>query len=592
MKQLSAAAVPRAPFAMPVAPMPSAAVKLLRTFARHGVDVAYGIPGGSASPLFDGLAEVPEISFVSTRHEAMAGFAAMGHARQTGLPALVMTTSGPGLTNAITGIAAASLEGIPMIVLAGEVAWGATQRGALQDGSPAGLDVVSTLRSTSRWVTTLGSAAGAAGTAERAWQLATTGRPGPVVIAVPLDVGGHPAGGTIVPAMPAPPPVPDREACRDAARMLGDARRPLLVLGNGARSAHREALLLAERLAIPVAVTGHGKGIFPERHPLYLGLVGVGQHPTVLEYLAEPPDVVCIVGSRLGDLATNGWTLPLGGTTATIQIDHEPWLIGRNVPVTLGIVGDAALALSSMSASLPRDVGVPRRSTPGCRSLRADLATSDAVPLKPQRVFAALSAAFPDAIFCSDIGEHLTLALHYLRVDGPDRFQAMAGLGSMGSGIGAAIGAKRARPDRTVVAICGDGGLAMHAGEILSCVESEIAVIFAVFNDGRWNMIHHGFSTVYGRVPPAMPSRVADLAGVAAAFGARSAIVRTPADLSAEALHAHRASRTPTVLDIRIDPSESLTAESRAAAIRHFSAAPPRLPATTFYVSSTPAPVS
>ena len=575
MKQLPTATV-RAPFAASIVQAPTAAVKLLRAFASHGVDVAYGIPGGSASPLFDALFEVPEVSFVSTRHEAMAAFAAMGHARQTGRPAIVMTTSGPGLTNAITGIAAASLEGIPMIVLAGEVAWAATQRGALQDGSPAGLDVVSTLRSTSRWVTTLGAAAGAAGTAERAWQMATSGHPGPVVIAVPLDVGGHMAESRIVPAMPAPAPMPDRLACRDAARSLGEARRPLLVLGNGARSAHREALALAERLALPVAVTGHAKGVFPERHPLYLGLIGVGQHPSVLEYLADPPDVVCVVGSRLGDLATNGWTLPLAGTSATIQIDHEPWLIGRNVPVTLGIVGDASLALSEMAASLPKDVAVPRRATPGCRSLRAELATSDAVPLKPQRVFAALSEAFPDAVFCSDIGEHLTLALHYLRVDGPDRFHSMAGFGSMGSGIGAAIGMKRACPERTVVAICGDGGLAMHAGEILSCVENEIGVIFAVFNDGRWNMIHHGFSTVYGRVPPAMPSRVADLAGVAAAFGARSAIVRTPDELSVAALHAHRAASRPTVLDIRIDPSESLTAESRAAAIRHFSAAPPR----------------
>ena len=555
---------------------PTAGVALLRAFARHGVDIAYGIPGGSASPLFDALLDVPEIQFVSTRHEAMAGFAAMGHARQTGRPALVMTTSGPGLTNAITGIAAASLEGIPMIVLAGEVAFAATQRGALQDGSAGGLDVVSTLRSATRWVTTLGAAAGAAGTAERAWQLATSGRPGPVVIAVPLDVGGHPAEGVVVPSMPAPPLRPDVGACREAAAALGAARRPLLILGNGARDAHAEALALAERLALPVAVTGHAKGVFPERHALYLGIIGVGQHPTVLEYLTEPPDVVCVVGSRLGDLATNGWTLPLRGTSATIQIDHEPWLIGRNLPVTLGIVGDAKLALTTMSLSLPRDVAVPRRATPGCRSVRAELSSSDAVPLKPQRVLAALSAAYPDAIFCSDIGEHLTLALHYLRVDGPDRFHAMAGLGSMGSGIGMAIGTKRARPDRTVVAICGDGGLAMHAGEILSCVESEIGVIFAVFNDGRWNMIHHGFSTVYGRVPPALPSRVANLAGVAAAFGARSAIVRTPDELSVEALRSHLDTRLPTVLDIRIDPSESLTGESRAAAIRHFSAAGPR----------------
>ncbi|HEY8039086.1 MAG TPA: thiamine pyrophosphate-binding protein [Polyangiaceae bacterium] len=554
-----------------VRPTVTAAVSLLRTLANHGVRVAFGIPGGTASPIFDALSEVPEIELVSVRHEAMAGFAASGFARATGIPALVLTTSGPGLTNAITGMAAAALEELPVIFVAGEVPAMAVGRGALQDGSPAGLDVLGTVRGMTRWATTLPSAASAPAIAEKAWQVATGERPGPVYVGVPLDVGSRPT-------LPAPqltsalrvPAEASPLACQKAAKLLRTARRPLLVLGNGARGAAMESRMLAERLSLPVVATGHAKGVFPETHPLYLGLIGVAQHPTVNEYLTDPPDVVCIVGSRLGDLATNGWTLPLGGSHDTIQIDRDPLLMGTNVAVTLGIVGDARRALESMLDALPGDVVAPRRALTGCRSLREELAQSNSVPLKPQRVLSALTDAFPDATWCSDIGEHLTMALHYLRVDDPSKFHALMGFGSMGSGIGAAIGMKLAQPESTVVAVCGDGGMAMHAGEILTCVENRIGVVFAVFNDGRWNMIQHGFEAVYGRVPPSLPSYIADLSAVARGFGADGAILQRPEDLRPERLRRFAGSTRPVILDIRIDPAESLTGQSRAATIRHF----------------------
>jgi acetolactate synthase-1/2/3 large subunit len=392
-----------------------------------------------------------------------------------------------------------------------------------------------------------------------------------VYIGVPLDLGGGTAAGpqSLVLA-DRPPALPDAAACHSAAKRLRSARRPVLLLGNGARGAAGEARQLAERLGLPVIVTGHAKGVFPESHPLYVGIVGVGQHPSVAEYLSERPDVVCIVGSRLGDVATNGWKAPLEGTMETIQIDRDPLLLGSNVPITLGIVGDARLALQEMVSCLPEDEAPQSRRMPVCRSTRAELAFSNSIPLKPQRVLASLSEAFPDAIWCSDIGEHLAMALHYLRIDDPSRFHAMVGFGSMGSGIGSAIGIKQARPDSTVVCVCGDGGLAMHAGEILTCAESGIGVIFACFNDGRWNMIHHGFRSVYGRLPPALPSKIADLAAVAAGFGATGVTIRRPEELQPERLRRFAGSKRPIVLDIRIDASESFTAESRAATIRAF----------------------
>ena len=549
----------------------SAARAFLRHCVARGVRAAFGIPGGTVSPMFDALRAVPQIDCVTTRHENMAAFAALGHARATGQPALVFTTSGPGITNAITGLAAAELEEVPLILIGGEVATQAMGRGTIQDGSPAGLAMHSMLRSITRWCGSLTAPESAAAVAERAYHEATGRRPGPVFVSVALDAGAAESRAmTIAPGQAAVRPRPDAQACAEVARELARAKRPLLVLGNGARSAAAAALRLATRVGIPVIATGHAKGTFPESNPLYLGVMGLGQHPTVGEYLEQQPDVTLIVGTRLNDITTNGWSVRLCGSLATIQVDRNPELIGRNAPVDLGIVGDARSALEQIYQALPKDVVRSLRPVRGCRSIRAELADSDAVPLKPQRVLAALQEAFPQATWCSDIGEHLSHALHYLRVDSPHRFHTLLGLGSMASGFGVSIGYKRARPHETVISLCGDGGFAMHAGEILTCAENDVAVLFVIFNDGRWNMVDHGFDAVYGQVPACLPNRLADLGGVASAFGAVGIRVATPDDLDIHVLRRHIASGRPVVLDARIDWTESLTKDTRSASLKHF----------------------
>jgi acetolactate synthase I/II/III large subunit len=557
-----------APAAVP--PM-TAARALLLAFARRGVRAAFGIPGGLSSPLFDALLDVPEIRSVSCRHEGMASFSAMGHALATGHPALVITTGGPGLTNAITGVAAAYVEQLPLVLIAGDVAGSSAARGAIQDSSTNGIDSVAMLRTITRWSARIESAEGAVAAAEQAMAVATGPRPGPVFLSVPIDVCRASVGLPWFTAAAELRPSPaDAGACAEVARALSRAKRPLLVVGNGARRAHREVLDLAERLAIPVVTTPHAKGIFPESHRLHLGIIGLGGHPSASRYLAAGPDVTLIVGSRLGDLATNGWTLPVRGSEATIQIDREPLLIGRNCPVTLGVVADAGTALEGILASLPRDVGRPRQVTQGIERHHRDWITSNATPLKQPRVLGALQEAFPDALFTVDQGEHCAFALHYLEIDGPDRFRSMVGLASMGSGIGVAIGARHASSHRPVICICGDGGFAMHAGEILTCVEHGIDVMFVVMNDGRWNMVHHGFSAIFGRVPEQFPTHVANLAGVAESFGAVGAVARAPVDLDPERLRSLLRFKRPVLLDVRVDGEDVLSIESRISAVKSF----------------------
>jgi acetolactate synthase I/II/III large subunit len=561
---------PLPPELTPTKPAVRTATTLLRTFAAHGVRAAFGIPGGAIGPLFDALAEVPEIELVSTRHETTAVFAAIGHARVTGIPALVLVTSGPGTTNAVTGIASALLEEVPLIVLAGDVATTWSGRGAFQDGSHVGLDVVALMRSVTRWCGAVYTPSMAAGAAAQACAIATGDRPGPVFLSVPYDIAQSQAGVAPI-AMPSSSPArPDVTACREAAELLVSSRRPLLVLGNGARRATEQSVALAERVGSPVVVTSHAKGAFPEDHPLYLGLIGNAGHPSARDYVASSPDVVCVVGSRLGDFATNGWKLPVAGRVATIQIDRDPLIIGRNAPVTLGLAGDAGECMRAICAHVP-DHPRPIRE---CVALRTRPWSTDAPvgTVKPQQVVLAIQEAFPDAIFCSDIGEHMGFAQHYLTIERPERFHCMTGLGSMGSGLGAAIGIKLARPDSTVVVFVGDGGFNMHVSELLACVEHRIGVVFAVFNDGCWNMVEHGFRAVFQRRPANLPARVADLASVARGYGAVSCVIDHPAQLEADRLRRMPQPGLPLVLDIRTDRSESLSIDSRSAALVHVKA--------------------
>jgi acetolactate synthase-1/2/3 large subunit len=549
----------------------NAARAMLQVFARRGVRVAFGIPGGLISSVFDALADVPEIRLVMTRHEAMAAFCAIGHFVATGTPALVLTTSGPGITNALTGVAAAMIEELPLVLIGGEVSAAATSRGAMQDSSSNSFDSVAMMRTVTRWSARIDSAAGAAGAAEQALRIATGPRPGPVFLSLPIDVGN--ARVSRLPPFslgePALSSMPDATLCREVVQRLRRAKRPLIIAGNGARGAAAELRALAEHTSSPVATTPHAKGVFPERHPLHLGVTGFGGHPSVQAYLAAGPDVVCVIGSRLGDMATGAWNLPLTGSDATFQVDREPWLIGRNYPVTAGIVGDAQAVLRTMLAEATLDTP-PLREVTGIRRIDDGSPSSASGPLKPGPVFAALQDAFPDAFWACDQGEHCAYAIHYLRIDEPNQFRTMLGFASMGTGIGLAIGARAAQQTRTVIGICGDGGFAMHAGEVLTCVEHGIDVILVIINDGRWNMVNHGFASVYGRAPKEMPTHVADLAGVARDFGAVGVRVDRIEDLDRERLRSLAKLGRPVVLDVRIDPSLALSVESRSASFKEF----------------------
>lgn len=541
---------------------------IVDTLAAHGVDSLFGIPGGAISPLYDVVADRPALRLVTTRHETAAVFAAMGYARITGRPAVVVVTSGPGFTNALTGLAAAHGEQLPVLLIAGDVASQNLGRFALQDG--AALDVLSLARPVTRFRARIDRPSAATALIVRALAEATGPTPGPVVLTLPLDVSrAATSASRIVSDTRAAPASPPRAECVEIARLLRGARRPLLIAGAGARDAGSALVAIAERTGAMAVATGHAKGAFPEHHRNYLGVLGFGGHKGALAYAREA-DVTVVFGSRLGDITTNGWSDELAPSSALVQIDRDPSVLGRNYPLHLGLVADVALAAEAIARECAGPTTAPRAPALELDERERNDATS---PLKPQFVLAALQRALPPStIFTVDIGEHAAFAVHHLRVESADRFHMNASLGSMGSGLGAAIGIKVARPDAPVVAIVGDGGLAMHAGELLTCAESEIAVLFVVFNDGRYRMCDLGFDDVYGRRPSGLPSAPADLAAVASACGVVGVRVDRASELATARLESLLALRRPVLLDVRIDTRQQLSLATRTASIKHFAA--------------------
>ncbi|MGQ0506169.1 MAG: thiamine pyrophosphate-binding protein [Myxococcaceae bacterium] len=539
------------------------------TLVERGVDTFYGIPGGAISSVYDALVDHEELRVINARQETGAVYMAIGHTRAMGSLPCVLVTSGPGIINALTGIAAAQADGVPLIVLGGEVPRRNFGRGALQEGSRYHLDILGMVRSVTKYCAEISNPRSAASVVQKAAGTALSGRQGPVFLSLPLDIANEVVGGMSSTARVETRFDLDGYALEEAAELLQSSERGLIYAGSGARHPETVRLIhqIATMLGIPVMTTPKAKGVFPESHPLSLGIFGYGGHPSATEYLGESPDVLLCVGCGLGETSTNGWTELLEPGKALIQVDIDGAQIGRNYAVDVGLIGPAHQVLTPLVAKLsPR----PRKVfASGRRFLAPERMTSDTTPMQPARALASLQEISPaSTLFTSDVGEHTLFALHYLTLDDPNSFIVNLGLGAMGSGIGAAIGAKVARPDRHVVCICGDYGFQMHGMELATCVQDKIGVVFAIFNDARMRMVESGMHQIFGRSRP-MHAPALDFAQLAKAVGARGFTLETPADFAALPTELAQ-DGAPVVLDIHIDPTASFAANGRVAQLKGF----------------------
>lgn len=536
-----------------------------------GVDTVYGVPGGAISPLYDALLNRSEIRVVNVRHETNAAFMAIGHVRvrPASLPC-ILVTSGPGVTNAVTGLAAADGEGVPLIMLGGEVPRAKFGRAALQEGSPSSIDVVGIVRSVTRHAETIVVPSRAAYQITAAVRATKRSRRGPVFFSIPLDVAIAHVPLTTPPNIPSEPVRSEPSALDRAAEALRGAKAPLVLLGSGARGASSRIRRFVERLGLPVISSPKAKGIVSESAPYCVGVFGYGGHKSAMEYLtSSPPDVVLALGCGLTEPGTNSWSPLLQAAVCQIQVDIDPSQFGRNYRVDIPIHADCGEAVEALDARLS---DAPRWSLATNGVAYIDPRTYEGQRRLPVAdLLRELQEELPaDTVYTADIGEHLLFALHYLRIEGPDQFITSVNLGSMGSGIGAAIGAKIAAPERTVVSICGDYGFQMYGTDIATCVQERAAVIFVVMNDGRMRMVEAGLQRIYGRKLP-MDGPLVDFAMLAKAHGARGFVVNDVASLR-KALR-DRALDGPTVIDARIDPSTEFPSNARVKDFTNYVAA-------------------
>ena len=546
---------------------------LLRYLEAEGVKYIFGIPGGPLMPLYEAMFENGRIQPIIARHEEGAAFMADGYARVRRGLGVCCATTGPGATNALTGIACSAADSIPVLAITAQTATMAFGKGAAQECSPFGIDVVDLYKPVAKASLMLINADTTAETVRHCLRTALSGRPGPVHLNIPSDlmkkqVKHEPWTPQQYRSMPQ---AFERTALKEVAERLIRAKHPAFLMGHGVEisGAHEAARRLAEKLAIPVATTPKGKGTFPEDHLLSLGVFGFAGSPQSEAYiLSDETDVLVTVGTSLGELATHGWNANLRPNTCLIQIDTDPVEIGKNYPAQLAIVGDANVVLTELFFQVerelrwkdfdnarPRDEDFVRKfKAQHSRCIAADLLEDRSMPLTPQRVMRELRQALPDdaIVFC-DIGSCMSWALHYFPVYKPGTFQINLGFASMGHSIAAAIGGKLAAPDKPVISLVGDASFAMNGMEVHTAVENDIPVIWVVLNNSGHGMVHHGERIQFkGKFSTAEFKHRLDVAGLAKTMGADSVRIDKPDELL-QALQQALKNNRPVVLDVRVN---------------------------------------
>jgi acetolactate synthase-1/2/3 large subunit len=562
-------------------PLVTAADSIVELLVSLGVDTFFGVPGGPIIAFFKAILTHPRATLIEPRHETHGTFAAMGfHRASRRVPAIVVT-SGPGATNVVTGVVAAHHEGVPMLVICGDPAWQSTGQKLLQDTGPAGLGIERMLEGVARKVVRISHARSASSQVLAALTAATNPlHPGPAVILLSID---HATSRAAPPTLISKPlggrdmPTPlDGSRLRAIAHALQGANRPLVVVGAGCRPHAARIAALIDAIGAPFVTTPQAKGIVSEEHPLSLRTCGMSSSCWARRYMTPGPDVTLALATDLDDVAMAG-TPPIAPNGQLIHVDRDASVFARNYPTVLGAavnVDDFAEGLTEVmraSGPIPRGADLAREIRGTSAYDAPNFEHDDRVPLAPHRFIADLQkAAPPGAVFVTDIGEHMLFALHYLTARGPDDFVIHLGLGSMASGIGSAVGLALGNKNRPVLCICGDGGMQMAGSELLVALKLRLPVLYAVFNDGRYNMVYHGYRDMCGHEAEWSVPQM-DFVEWARSLGVRGHRIERPGELSPSLLADLMREGLPVVLDVRHDPSVRIGGAGRVEALARMS---------------------
>ncbi len=533
---------------------------LVESLRVEDVKHIFGLPGGAVLPLYDVLYDDPGIKHILVRHEQGAAHAADGYARASGKPGVCLTTSGPGATNLVTGILNAYMDSSPVVAMSGQVPSKLIGADAFQEA-----DMLSVMLPIAKHNFIVRSVAEIPHIVKLAFKIATTGRQGPVHVDLPKDMQADKADVEIPARVEyVKPTVFELDLARvlEAVDLLAKAKRPLMYAGGGAisSSASAELVALAELLGAPVVTSLMGKGAIPEDHPLALGMIGM--HGRMVANLAVTDcDVLLGVGVRFDDRAT-GDVKHFAPKAKIIHIDIDKVEIGKNVRVDVPILSDAKRALAAVLEGLRARAkrGRPSEWLTRIEKLSKELSPRmdyDEVPMKPQRVIKEIMSVLGgDAIVVTEVGQCQMWAAHYYVVKKPRHFISSGGLGTMGFGFPAAMGAKVARPECDVVDIAGDGSFLMNSQELATVVENEINVVVCILNNRFLGMVKQWQDLFYQKRRSAVDlGMVPDFVKLAEAYGAYGDRVTRPGEVAPKLREALRCGK-PVVLDIPIDPDE------------------------------------
>lgn len=558
---------------------------LVRYLEQEGVEYVFEVPGGVLKPINNALSDSKQITPILTKHEEGAAFMACGYARVSGKLGVCMGTTGPGSTNMMTGVASAYGDSTPVLVLTGQVSTSTFGKGALQESTTEGVDAVAMYKPLTKYSAMVYKGSMLPEMIRRALRYAFSGRQGPVHLNLPRDVMQEEIDLDLrkVETYRGWSQPFDRESIKRASTYLSKAERPAMLLGNGTLSSNAtdEAKTIAEMLNIPVITTPKAKSAFPSDHPLSLGSFGMGSSLLAEEYLSGGVDVLLTAGTQFAEWATQAWDKRLLPTKALLQIDIDPYEIGKNYPVTVGLVGDAKAILTEMYYELKRQIkNVPdfkaTVSPEHFRTFKENAKTyldeekmnSDAIPIKPQRLMKDLRESLPkDAIVFPDAGNSFTWTTHYFPVYLPNTFIMGSGFSSMGYATAAVVGGKFAAPDKPFVAIVGDGAFLMNGMEVATAVNYNLPVTWVILNDGQFGMVYHGQKMASnGRIVASTFKRV-DFVKIAEGLGAQGMRIEKPGAINRALMDQIIANGKPTVLDVIIDPEEPPPMKSRMAAL-------------------------